>query len=718
MQNRIIVALAIVAAEVSLVLVSILLGFALNQNFTIWPSFLPPFAPAPWFFSDWITTIQYFSICCGLVFFAGQMIFGSDLFGSARRFAIELYILVVAFTLSALSLFLFSLTNFSPSFMLAAALVMGAVFLSLGVAGLVLAQRDGRPVTALSALGDIIIEALGQFTRLRTAPFATFVVIFAAVPVALAFSFKQSEFVRDRVTHLRLMMNANDDYAYEPMRAWAGVTFLQPMQVGFSPVDPNIAFVLERRGRLYRLDRRDPAATKTLIINIEDRVKETRIEAGALGFSLHPMFTGDEEGNPFVYIMYTEFIEGVEQTNRISKFDLLRPTVETRSTSEIVLIETDREPIGFHNGGTLKFGPDGFLYIGIGDATNLPALQRIDYGFKGTFIRIDVDQLGGAISHAPPRQPENGRTAHYMIPKDNPFVGVPNAMEEIYAIGFRNPFRFSFDPIDGQIWAGDVGAAEWEEVNLVISGGNYQFPYMEGYEPWGIDRPAEVLGKEVPPILTYIHTAYERAIIGGPVYRDNRLATLQDRYIFADNYSGHIYAMPATGEPSESAEIVGRAQQFAQRGVSSLETTPEGDILITTLGDPGVPTGEVLRLVPSDQAEAYQRALDLGPQVPTISADLLIDAKDLYSNYCARCHADSGNGDKEEMQGIEGVEMPNFTLPEYHERRDAAYIRKIIVNGGGVDDVSPLMPPWGDLLSEEEVDALVDYVQAFEGTGG
>src|SRR5262249_22452907 len=147
----------------------------------------------------------------------------------------------------------------------------------------------------------------------------------------------------------------------------------------------------------------------------------------------------------FVYAYYTDATVPNQQTNRLVRFDLSLPTVEARGASETPLIEFKRNPDGFHNAGDLEFGADNFLYFSIGEAEDRANHQRIDMNPVGGIFRIDVDMKGGSISHPIPRQPKDGKSANYFIPNDNPFVGVPNALEEYWALGLRNPFRFSFD---------------------------------------------------------------------------------------------------------------------------------------------------------------------------------------------------------------------------------------------------------------------------------
>src|SRR5262249_1381933 len=145
--------------------------------------------------------------------------------------------------------------------------------------------------------------------------------------------------------------------------------------------------------------------------------------------------------------------------NRLSRFIVPEGSDRPDPKSEKILIELP-EITCIHKGGSVAFGPDGFLYTTFGtDSANFPSehAQRIDESLWAGVLRLDIDCQGGDVSHAPPRQPDPGKTAGYFIPNDNPFVGVPQAMEEFYSIGFRNPWRMSIDPQTGLVWVGDVG---------------------------------------------------------------------------------------------------------------------------------------------------------------------------------------------------------------------------------------------------------------------
>ena len=233
-----------------------------------------------------------------------------------------------------------------------------------------------------------------------------------------------------------------------------------------------------------------------------------------------------------------------------------------------------------HNGGTLFFGLEGFLYLSIGDFNMPYNSQRIDKMLLSGILRIDVDELGGDVSAPIKRQPEDGVTQNYFVPKNNPWFGTETALEEFWAIGFRNPFRMSLDPLTGDIWLGDVGKDRFEEHDRVRIGDNGQWNYMEGPAPTDIEKPENLIGNEIPPIYYYAQTALARAAVGGLVYRGAKYEALQGFYIFADNQAGTVYMLdPET--PQSSAKVIAVSNQFGQLGITSVLSDAGGDIYLT-----------------------------------------------------------------------------------------------------------------------------------------
>ncbi len=246
-------------------------------------------------------------------------------------------------------------------------------------------------------------------------------------------------------------------------------------------------------------------------------------ERGLLSVAFHP----DYADNGRFFVNYTAAGDGrtvVAEYGVSSDPDVASP-------QERALLEID-QPFSNHNGGQLQFGPDGFLYIGMGDGGSGgdPRQNGQDPGtLLGALLRIDVD-AGDP----------------YAVPADNPFVDRADARDELYAYGLRNPWRFSFDRCDGRLFLADVGQNQWEEVNLVEAGGNYGWNVMEGTHCFGradCDRSGLAL-----PIAEYGHDAQGgRSVTGGYVYRGTDFPGLVGRYLFADFVSGRLWALTESG---------------------------------------------------------------------------------------------------------------------------------------------------------------------------
>jgi uncharacterized repeat protein (TIGR03806 family) len=306
-----------------------------------------------------------------------------------------------------------------------------------------------------------------------------------------------------------------------------------PKVAGASP------FVLQRTGKVLQID----GTTAREVLNISSAVAVIS-EGGALGMDLHPSF-GDGSGpTPYAFIWYNAFGQP-KNKQRLSRFTWSAAGKSFDPASELVLVEEEEEHAE-HNAGRVQFGPDGFLYFGNGDDINEANHQRLDRALFAGIFRIDVDARGGAVSHPPPRQPEGGHTQGYFIPNDNPFVGAPNALEEFFALGFRNPFGFSFDRKTGALWAADVGDTWREEVDLVVAGGNYQWPYREGDIIRGTTPPT--IGTSRPPKYSYSHAEMGdlSAVLGGFVYRGTELPELAGKYIYTDWPSCRMWALDIT----------------------------------------------------------------------------------------------------------------------------------------------------------------------------
>ncbi len=277
-------------------------------------------------------------------------------------------------------------------------------------------------------------------------------------------------------------------------------------------------FLMSKNGRIEIFD--GTALLPQPFLDIDARVNSSGVERGLHGLAFDP----DYAVNGFFYVVYTN----LASDSIISRFSVTADPDIADPNSETILLEID-QPDQYHNVSQLQFGSDGYLYIGAGDGGFIgdPDNRAQNLGeLLGKILRIDV-------SAAPP----------YSIPPDNPFVGVPGAQPEIWAYGVRNPWRFSFDRVTGDMYMGDVGQWSWEEVNFQpgdSSGGeNYGWRLMEGahcYNPsTGCEQPDLVM-----PILEFSHST-GCAVTGGYVYRGERFPRLDGTYYYSDWCSGRVW---------------------------------------------------------------------------------------------------------------------------------------------------------------------------------
>ena len=277
-------------------------------------------------------------------------------------------------------------------------------------------------------------------------------------------------------------------------------------------------YAVEQTGRITSLpDSSARFAEPSVFLDIQSRVSTAGNEEGLLGFA----FDSDFRSNGHFYVYYSA---ASPRRSVISRFTS-RESADT-SESELVIL-TVPQPFQNHNGGQIAFGPDGMLYISLGDGgaggdpqgngQNLSTLL-------GTILRIEVSGIG----------PGQG----YRIPPDNPFVGVTDARDEIWAYGLRNPWRFSFDRENGALWAGDVGQNSFEEVNLVRKGGNYGWNTLEGDHCFSPRTGCDSANTE-PPVLEYGSDS-GCSVIGGYVYRGANIPSLDGAYLYGDYCSGEV----------------------------------------------------------------------------------------------------------------------------------------------------------------------------------
>lgn len=384
---------------------------------------------------------------------------------------------------------------------------------------------------------------------------------------------------------------------------------LEPVQPDLFPIDSLVgAIPFPGQGRVVLFSRYGWAHSRPLTPTLDDSVPFLNIAArtagrgdtGLLSLAFHPDFGKPGSTNrEFVYAWYAyttnqpgDPANPVENTwNRLSRFRVPEGSLKVDPASELVLIEQEDRHL-FHAGGTLLFHPgDGFLYLSLGDEGGandaFNSAQQITRGFFSGVIRLDVDQRGGTVSHPIRHQPERGRTQGYFIPSDNPWVGVPGALEEFYAIGLRNPFRMSVDPVSGDIWIGDVGQDRREEINRLEKGANYQWPFREGTLTGPKDPPEVILGTQRGPVYEYARDG-GICIIGGMIYRGREFADLLGGlYVFGD-LDGSVFAL----DLAQPGAMARRIAQFAQTGsLVAISADASGELLFSNFAD-----GRVWRL--------------------------------------------------------------------------------------------------------------------------
>jgi glucose/arabinose dehydrogenase len=421
--------------------------------------------------------------------------------------------------------------------------------------------------------------------------------------------------------------NNNGSGSGTPNLRLVAENFTAPVGVVTAPDGLNRLFVIDQTGKVWIVNA-EGTRLETPFIDISSKMVSLTPqydERGLLGMAFHPKFT---ENGKF-YLFYTAppraggptDSTGWNNLTRISEFRTDASGANTASaSSERVILQADHPQMN-HNGGTIAFGHDGYLYISIGDGggsndvgpghvsdwygTNKGGnAQNVEANLMGKILRIDVD---------------NG--SPYSIPPGNPFANTPNAKPEIYAFGFRNPYRFSFDMGGNKmLYVGDAGQKLWEEINVVVQGGNYGWNIKEGTACFDADSNLKIRpdcpsndpqGRQlVAPAIQLKNTAHPEGgglgtvVVGGNVYRGKELPAYQGRYIFgmftqsSTQPSGKLYVANAAMNNYEELplrDFPGNLGQYL-RGFGQ---DMDGEIYITTTATAGVSgaTGKVYKII-------------------------------------------------------------------------------------------------------------------------
>ena len=350
--------------------------------------------------------------------------------------------------------------------------------------------------------------------------------------------------------------------------------FQRPVWYEEPPLLAPWAFVAEQGGRVFAYQEEQPDETPELFFDVT--VSRLGNEEGLLGLAFHP----ELGSSPYLYTYYSSSgcsSPNVARCSILSRWTLLDLTAPTLPTidrqSELILMEIP-QPYANHNGGDIRFGPDGYLYISLGDggAGGDPVnhAQRPET-ILGAILRIDVSGS----------DPECG--TNYLIPSDNPFASNQCGLNEggrpeVWAWGLRNAWRISFDRETGDLWAADVGQDRWEEVNLIRGGLNYGWKPVEGPECYvrGCD-----LNAYEPPVHSYDHSI-GRSITGGFVYRGEEHLGLRGYYVFSDFETGKVMAFPLE-QPEERLTLTSGNSRFTSFG-----ETISGELRLLSFDQPSV----------------------------------------------------------------------------------------------------------------------------------
>jgi uncharacterized repeat protein (TIGR03806 family) len=359
---------------------------------------------------------------------------------------------------------------------------------------------------------------------------------------------------------------SNAEVALE--RVFPGVTLERPVLLLADPARNDRFYVVEQTGRVQRID----GGTAAIFVDISGRITGCTAndcdERGLLGMALAPDFA--QSGR--VYLSYTGTVDG-QLTSIISRFRTAAGGATLDPASEQRLLQV-AQPFNNHNGGNIAFGPDGFLYIGLGDGGSGGDPQgngQSTTALLGKFLRIDVST----------------DDATYRVPADNPFVDGPYR-PEVWGIGFRNPWRWSFDRATGELWAGDVGQGKYEEVDLVRKGGNYGWNIREGAHCFPPEQQNCQTAGLIDPVVEYGREDGQ-SITGGHVYRGAAIPGLAGRFVYGDFLSGKIWAVFA-GDQGGSE---GRLLLSSGKSISAFGQDNDGEIYVVHYA------GEIYRMVPT-----------------------------------------------------------------------------------------------------------------------
>jgi glucose/arabinose dehydrogenase len=392
-----------------------------------------------------------------------------------------------------------------------------------------------------------------------------------------------------------VQVQAQVGWRYFPTNAFPSLVFSNPVCLTTPPGETNRLFVAEKHGRIIVITNLT-SPTRTAFLDISARVKvgnssesaDVNGEEGLLGLAFHP----NHAVNGYFYVFYTR-TNGGGRDDTLSRFQVSTGNPnQGDAASELRLIQQPDNQSN-HNAGDIHFGPDGYLYVPLGDEgggnDNQNDSQLITNDFFSAILRLDVDKLPGNLNPNP--HPAIIVPTNYAVPADNPFIGAttfngtninPNQVRtEFWAVGFRNPWRMTYDPPGARWYCADVGQGAREEIDILQAGGNYGWAYREGTVAGPKTAPGGFVS--INPIIDYGHTnagfGTRNAVIGGIVYHGFRLPQLNGAYLYGDYGSGEIWALSYNGISVATNQFL-----FSDPGVSAFGADPRnGDILYANL---------------------------------------------------------------------------------------------------------------------------------------
>ncbi len=357
--------------------------------------------------------------------------------------------------------------------------------------------------------------------------------------------------------------------------AFPRLTFTRPVDLQVPDDGTNRIFVVEQAGRILVFENRPDVERAEVFLDIREQVRDRHNEEGLLTLAFHPDYRTN--GRFFVYYTASDPRRGV-----LSRFTTRTDEPgRALATPEEVILEIG-QPDGNHNGATAAFGPDGYLYLSLGDggSANDPHRHGQDLStLLATILRIDVNRRSDDTAYA--------------IPPDNPFVDRPGARGEIWAYGLRNVWRMSFDPVTGELWAGDVGQNRYEEIDLITKGGNYGWNIREGMHDFASGTPADPM---IDPIVEYPRSQ-GISVTGGVVCRDKANPRLHGAYLYADYVSGRVWALRhKDGKVTAHREIVATPG----KSISSFGYGPGGEVYVCAFDRMNGTKGRLYQVVERD----------------------------------------------------------------------------------------------------------------------